>query len=126
MGGTDLDTAERLSRRLGQQTILEERSSARLTGPGGSSLSESVHARALLTPDEVARLPHDRLLVLPMGSNPILADRKRYFENPALAERTRTPPPEVSLRFRHDWPRWVHQPSTPPTADQISEFLGQW
>jgi type IV secretion system protein VirD4 len=126
MGGTDLETAKRLSERLGQQTILTERSSARLSGPGGSTLSDNVHARPLLTADEVARLPHDRLLVLPAGFHPILADRRRYFEDRELREKTRIAPPRVSARFEHDWPRWIRQVPIPPSPEQISRFLDQW
>jgi type IV secretion system protein VirD4 len=126
MGGTDLETAKRLSERLGQQTILTERSSARVSGPGGSTLSDNVHARPLLTADEVARLPHDRLLVLPTGLHPILADRRRYFEDPALREKTRIAAPRVSARFDHDWPQWIRQRPTPPTSEEIARFLDQW
>jgi hypothetical protein len=59
-------------------------------------------------------------------SSPRLADRWRYFEDPALSENTRLAAPKLSAHFEHAWPQWLRQAPEPPTDEAIAEFLDAW
>ncbi|MGR3513823.1 MAG: type IV secretory system conjugative DNA transfer family protein [Paracoccaceae bacterium] len=111
-GISDLETASHLSRKLGNQTLeledhlTQERARrarrelvydalAGKSDPTRAGLAlkaldyEQEHkrkqARALLTPDEILRLPRDQALVIPSsyGIPPFLAEKKPYFKEPS-------------------------------------------
>ncbi len=128
MGATDLETAKRVSERLGKVTVETERSSVATTGPSRKTLSEAEHGRPLLAPDEVARLPEDRLLVLPLGHAPILAERVPYFKDQEMTRRIAIGnAAEVTLeRFDHDWRHWTEHRTRQPSAAEIRAFLAEW
>ncbi len=128
MGATDLETAKRISERLGKVTVETERASVATAGPSRKTLSEAEHGRPLLAPDEVARLPEDRLLVLPLGHAPILGERVPYFKDPEMQRRVAAGSQEpVRLsRFDHDWRHWQQSGARRPSEEQIDRFLGQW
>ncbi len=109
-------------------TVETERSSVATAGPSRKTLSEAEHGRPLLAPDEVARLPEDRLLVLPLGHAPILGQRVPYFRDPEMASRVEAGAgEEVHLaRFAHDWSCWTERRVQRPEREEISKFLGQW
>jgi type IV secretion system protein VirD4 len=98
-GTNDVDTAEYLSRRLGEATIQvesETRSAGRSEGKTGSRSQSAGHgvserARRLLTPDEVLRLPPDRQLLMVKGRDPVLAGRLSYFGDPEFRDRAGRP-----------------------------------
>ena len=86
----DTDTAEWVSRALGDTTEMyqtgsrgETRQRNRL-GAGSSSTGTAVHLvrRALLTPDEVRRLPPDSQILFTAGAPPIFARKLRYYADP--------------------------------------------
>ncbi len=128
MGATDLETAKRISERLGKVTVETERSSVATAGPSRTTLSENEHGRPLLAPDEVARLPEDRLLVLPLGHAPILGQRVPYFRDQEMRRRVASGRAGgVRLeRFGHDWGHWTEQRAQRPSDVEIAAFLVQW
>jgi type IV secretion system protein VirD4 len=86
----DTDTAEWVSRALGDTTEMYETGSGGETrqrnrlGAGSSSTNTASHLvrRALLTPDEVRRLPSDRQILFKAGAPPILARKLCYYADP--------------------------------------------
>ncbi len=94
-GANDVYTAEELSKRVGETTILvqsENRSHGYSRGKmdnvqEGSSETTSETRRRLMTPDEILRMkPEDELQLLFLkGNDPILAKRIVYFRDPAYA-----------------------------------------
>jgi type IV secretion system protein VirD4 len=86
----DTDTAEWVSRALGDTTEMYETGSRGETrqrnrlGAGSSSTGTAVHLvrRALLTPDEVRRLPPDSQILFAAGAPPIFARKLRYYADP--------------------------------------------
>lgn len=128
MGATDLETAKRISERLGKVTVETERSSVATAGPSRKTLSEAEHGRPLLAPDEVARLPEHRLLVLPLGHAPILAERVPYFKDPEMSRRiaaARGASVELA-RFGHDWSHWSGHGARRPSDSEVRSFLAEW
>lgn len=92
----DLETAQWLSRSLGDGTVSYEtanRSTSRPSGllarSGGTSTSEgtSTHlaARPLLAPDEAMRLSPDRQVLLRPGRAPALVAKLRHYADPEFA-----------------------------------------
>jgi type IV secretion system protein VirD4 len=57
--------------------------------------------RALLTPDEVLRLPPDAALVFVSGSRPIFGRKLHYFRDPSFAARARIP--AEHKRYKRDF-----------------------
>ncbi|HEY8616084.1 type IV secretory system conjugative DNA transfer family protein [Phenylobacterium sp.] len=91
-----LRLAAELSERLGYATV---RSAAR-TRPAGlaagrRTLSETDQRRALMLPQELMRLPSDRLIVLKAGAPPVLGRKIAYYRDPTFARRV-VPPPIVA------------------------------
>lgn len=110
-----IETAELLSKMTGTTTILKE--SASYSGDrlqpmlGNVSTSEQEVARALLTPDEVMRLPAAKkddkgnvtdagdMLVFVAGHAPIYGKQILYFLDPTFSERAKIPAPTQSDRL---------------------------
>lgn len=92
------ETAELLSRILGDTTVHQKKRSVG-TGVGGglssvrSTYSDSESKRPLLTPDEALRFPAAEAIVLTAGARPIRALRFRFFDDPQFLERARLAPP---------------------------------
>lgn len=78
------ETAEYISRALGQRTEVREQKS--FSGRrfswflGHTMVSQQESARALLTPDEVKKFPKDEQILFLSGMNPIKSKKIRYFE----------------------------------------------
>jgi len=95
-GTNDLETAEYVSRLVGDATItVESDSSSRGVSRGrnaahqeGNAVTVSETARRLLLPDEVRRLPGDRQLVFVRGCAPVLARRLNYLTDSEFAGQT--------------------------------------
>jgi type IV secretion system protein VirD4 len=91
----DERTAKRISDMLGVTT--ETRAQMNYAGSrmapwlGHTMVSRQEVPRALLTPGEVMQLPPGEALILTGGAPPIRARKIRYFEEPALKARVRTP-----------------------------------
>lgn len=100
-GVNDMTAAEQVSARLGEATIVLESggtnsgtsqndtfSAAMPSSSTGSSRGRSsnwnLHARKLLTPDEIIQLPQRTAITLTPGMPPILTTLVRYYEEPEL------------------------------------------
>ncbi len=68
--------------------------------------SEQETSRALLTPDEVMRLPDDAALIFVAGQPAIYGRKIRYYDDPVFRARATIPPPSCSDRLAHDWRHW--------------------
>ena len=128
MGATDVETAKRISERLGRLTVETERRSIASSGASRTTLSDGEHGRPLLAPDEVARLPEDRLLVLPLGRAPILGERVPFHQHAEMTRRVALGPLEAAslTRFEHDWNCWTKHRAKRPTELEIDAFLAAW
>lgn len=96
-------TAEAISKRMGDSTIaiVSENDNTGASVPVGGNTphqqpgsrnwgrgsTTSEHGRALLRPDEVLRLPEHVTMVFHKNMRPILAERIRYFADPAFRQR---------------------------------------
>ena len=93
-GTNDVETAKTLSDMLGTTTITVEgkgKTEASVFGKmnvwkraigGGNNINYSDTSRALMTPDEVMRLPWDSQLIFVQGAKPVVAEKIRYYEDP--------------------------------------------
>ena len=89
-GTADFETAKYVSDMLGQTTVefrtLGDTSSASLQGgSSGTSSSQQLTARSLLTPDEVMRQGVNRPIVLIQGERPYSLERMNYLADPEYA-----------------------------------------
>lgn len=94
----DLETAKRLSDRLGDRTVMfvTQTHSSGVSSPGafgkggttytsGSSLSTQAQARRLMKPEEILNMPDGLELLFVKGYPPMQAGKIRYFERPEFA-----------------------------------------
>ena len=85
LGSNSQKTVEYFSKALGEKTIERESISInrdRQRWKQGSSESEQIMARALLTPDELRRFDNDLCIIYEKGIKPIKARKYYYFERP--------------------------------------------
>jgi len=99
-GCNDIETAKTLSDMMGTTTITIDSSGESVQkksllsyipfmggkDAGGVSVSSNTSetARPLMTPDEVMRLPNDSEIVFIQGAKPIVAEKVRYYADPAF------------------------------------------
>lgn len=86
-GVSDLETAEHVSKLLGQATVKFESESNQKFEMLKGSTSEQRTGRALLTPDEIRQLPKNEQLLFVAGRPPIRALKLRYYEDPEFSGR---------------------------------------
>ena len=98
----NLETAAHLSKLLGVETREKE---VHPEIGRKSAGSRQTLGRPLLTPDECARLPREKSIILRNGFPPILGDKLPYYKMPELRERSRIPPPQ-SDKLPPSGPRW--------------------
>ena len=100
-GAKNIDLCEELSRRSGFNTV----DSVTRNRPRfwswlkwhRQSLAAHPHSRAMLLPQEVARLQGDQELLFRVGMQPVLAEKIRWFADPQLRERALQPPPVSTI-----------------------------
>jgi len=109
----DLDTAQQLSKRAGDQTVHYERGSV---SRSSVSTQEADSRRPLLTPDEIMRLPKGQALVLRTGTYPLLVSPRPYFQDPLRVAASKLPLPP-SEPTHPDFSHWLSR-SVPPPAPQ--------
>ena len=84
----DIETAKNISDLLGSQTI--KLSSISTTGEIlKSTSSTSEQGRKLLEPDEVTRLPDNKVIIIPFGHRPLLEDKVFYYNMPYFDNKVR-------------------------------------
>ncbi len=92
-----IETAETISRMLGQKTEFHEQRnfSGHRLAPWLTHvmISGQETARPLLTPSEVMELPHSDSLVFVAGHPPVQAYKIKYFDDPAFKKRVLEPAP---------------------------------
>jgi type IV secretion system protein VirD4 len=123
LGASNYETAERLSKSIGDWTQVvenygENQSGSWQTGGAsqsggqmsrGTSLNYSETGRALLRPEEILTLNKDYLIVLQRGMSPILAERVKWYQdqdfNPAVRKRKKQPWRWECLSWQ--WRLWI-------------------
>ncbi|MEE8057836.1 MAG: type IV secretory system conjugative DNA transfer family protein [Pseudomonadales bacterium] len=88
-GTADIDTARYISDSLGQSTIFVQSTSEsrsddpnRIFSTTTTGTGVNPQSRALLTPDEVMRLPSEQCLILIAGEKPYMLPRLNYLVDP--------------------------------------------
>ena len=87
LGSNSQKTVEYFSKALGEKTIKRESISVnrdKNSWRQGTSESDQIMARALLTPDELRRLDNDLCIIYEKGLKPIKANKYYYFEYPTV------------------------------------------
>ena len=92
LGSNSYKTVEYFSKALGEKTI--ERDSISISKDKqnwrtGSSVSDQILARALMTPDELRRLDNDLCIIFEKGIKPVKANKFYYFKHPMAKELAR-------------------------------------
>ena len=89
LGSNSFKTVEYFSKALGEKTIDRDSKSINRDKEGhksGTSLSDQIMARALMTPDELRRLDNDTCIIFVKGLKPVKAKKFYYFERPMAKE----------------------------------------
>ncbi|MEL6420575.1 MAG: type IV secretory system conjugative DNA transfer family protein [Pseudomonadota bacterium] len=84
----DPKTARELSAAIGKRTHLRKSVSRREFDDlgKGRNISLSEEERPLLSEQDARRLDQERIIILPAGQHPIMADRIKYYEDPLLSK----------------------------------------
>ncbi len=85
LGSNSQKTVEYFSKQLGEKTITRNSYSVnrdRGEWKQGSSESDQIMARALMTPDELRRMDNDLCIIFEKGIKPIKANKYYYFKYP--------------------------------------------
>ena len=92
LGSNSYKTLEYFSKALGEKTIGRDSISINKDKGNwktGSSVSDQVMARALMTPDELRRFDNDLCIIFEKGVKPIKANKFYYFKHPMAKEMAR-------------------------------------
>ena len=89
LGSNSQKTVEYFSKALGEKTISHESVSTnrdKERNKTGTSDSEQIMARALMTPDELRRMDNDLCIIFEKGVRPVKAKKFYYFKKPMARE----------------------------------------
>ena len=89
LGSNSQKTVEYFSKALGEKTISRDSYSINRDKGNwkqGSSVSDQIMARALLTPDELRRFDNDYCIIFVKGIKPVKAQKFYYFKKPMARE----------------------------------------
>lgn len=93
LAGLEFDSAERISKHLGELTIIEHRDSHTSSGLFGESASRTTslqkYARRLLTANEITQLSDNEVLVVSANKKPFIA-RKWFYNKEAVQKKAQT------------------------------------
>jgi len=84
LGSNSSKTVEYFSKALGEKTITRDNRSINKDKSGfktGTTLSDQIMGRALLTPDELRRLENELCIIYEKGLKPIKANKHFYFKS---------------------------------------------
>ena len=90
LGSNSQKTVEYFSKALGEKTLIRDSVSVnrdKANWKQGSSISDQLMGRALLTPDELRRLDNDLCIIYEKGIKPIKADKHYYFNDRSTVSR---------------------------------------
>lgn len=88
-GSNSQKTVEYFSKALGEKTISRENISTnwdKQHNKTGTSDSDQIMARALMTPDELRRMDNDLCIIFEKGIRPVKAKKFYYFKHPMAKE----------------------------------------
>lgn len=129
--GLDVDSAEYVSRSLGQETRRTIRHSHQAPFwsllPRSRTVGDADHARSLLTADEVRRLPEREMLALVAHYRPFRLSRPDYNKAPITKNASILPPARVITTLKNPepsflFPKRVQGPANvPPWPPEESE-----
>jgi type IV secretion system protein VirD4 len=77
-GVNDVETAEMIGKTIGKTDAVY---STRSWSEGKTSTSQHISAVNLINPDEIMRLPDDRMILLRQGQRPVRATKLRYYQD---------------------------------------------
>lgn len=101
-GGTDQDTAEEVSKRMGMDTVTETTKSGprwmSWLHPQKQSQSEAARRRALMLPQEITRMDRNIMIVLRPGFMPLQLQRIVHYEDPYFSKLGGPPPTIAPLK----------------------------
>ena len=89
LGSNSFKTVEYFSKALGEKTISHESISTNRDKEHkktGTSDSDQIMARALMTPDELRRMDNDLCIIFEKGVKPVKANKFYYFKKPMAKE----------------------------------------
>ena len=89
LGSNSQKTVEYFSKALGEKTISHESTSVNRDKEHkktGTSDSDQIMARALMTPDELRRMDNDLCIIFEKGVKPVKANKFYYFKKPMAKE----------------------------------------
>ena len=89
LGSNSQKTVEYFSKALGEKTISHESISTNRDKEHkktGTSDSDQIMARALMTPDELRRMDNDLCIIFEKGVKPVKANKFYYFKKPMAKE----------------------------------------
>lgn len=93
LAGLDFDSAERISKHLGELTIIERRDSHTSKGWFGEGASRTrslqKYARRLLTANEITQLSDDEVLIVSANKKPFIA-QKWFYKKDAVQKKAQT------------------------------------
>lgn len=105
----DMDLAARLSRLLGENSIITRNYNLGQTDDDELGVSVSERGVPLMLPQEIMGLPEDRQLLFVKSAPPIMAEKVRYWDvspwrdwaepNPMEGDHPRTGTPQLRLRY---------------------------
>lgn len=126
LAGLDYESAEYISRSLGDKTITEERVSKSmrgglLSGPVTRSISISKHARRLLTADEIRRISEREQIMITVNKRPVYSHRFWYTHSPCTAK-AKPLPAARTVPFKMSLGKSIVKPSSspPPLPDELT------
>lgn len=83
----NIETAEEISKTLGDTTVKSKSRTKQLVGRSGKSLSVSDHRRALLLPQEVKQIGQWQEILILENAHPIQCKKIRYFNDKTFTSR---------------------------------------
>ena len=122
LGSNSYKTVEYFSKALGEKTIDRENISVnrdKQHHKTGTSDSDQVMARALMTPDELRRLDNDLCIIFEKGIKPVKANKFYYFKHKNIANtmaRLEISHNDIGEIQRGNWRKF--NPYNPWTEDQ--------
>ena len=105
----DMDLSVRLSRLLGERSIMTRNYNLGQTADDDLGISVSERGVPLMLPQEIMGLPEDRQLLFVKSAPPIVGEKVRYWDvspwadwaepNPMEGDHPRSGRPQVRLRY---------------------------
>ena len=127
LGSNSFKTVEYFSKALGEKTIDRDSVSVsrdKQRHKTGTSTSDQVMARALMTPDELRRMDNDECIIFEKGLKPIKAKKYYYFQKPMAKEMQRFEISHNDIRETQRGPWRKYNPYNPYVPEDSEEEKG--